>query len=127
MTLPRSSGQTLSSNISGILCLFSEEVNLKLVMEAPLLKALQEAPTLLAACNRAGVLTQLRAVSRTSRTLATSAVTTVTLQLGSTSQLDYFLPIMQANQLINLRLEVDSILYRLAGVSLEDSPALGMH
>lgn len=117
-----------------LLFFLSEEVNLvtkHLVMDpcrpdAPLLHALRKAPALLASCNTAGVLTALRAVSRTSRRLATSSVTTVTLQLGNTSQLDYLLPIMQASQLTKLRLLLDSAFYNSSHVKEVKDAAAGM-
>lgn len=57
-----------------------------MTMEAPLLLALQQAPALLISCKSAGCLKQLRAVSRTSRSLATSVITTFTVLSGNASQ-----------------------------------------
>lgn len=55
-------------------------------MEVPLLIALQKAPALLICCKSAGVLHQLRAVSRASRKLATAMITSFTLLSGNAAQ-----------------------------------------
>lgn len=73
-----------------------------------MLNALIMAPTLLAACKSNGVLQNLRSVCREARTLATSAVSSVTLRLGDCVQLAELelLPLMQLCTLTKLTLLV---------------------
>lgn len=83
-------------------------------MEAPLLLALQQAPALLIFCKKNRCLKQLRAVSRTSRRLATSAITTFKVLSGNAAQQADLLRMMRDCKLTKVQLvaaEIGAALY----------------